>query len=75
MIGRKRHCGHSGSPRHSYVATTSVVIRGLGKGKCQRAFAVRGPAYLQIHAPCERWMGFDSAKTIEIARLAVEQIL
>jgi pyruvate ferredoxin oxidoreductase beta subunit len=40
--------------------------------KVQKGIAVRGPAYLQIHAPCNVGWGFDSAKTIEIARLAVE---
>jgi len=56
----------------AYVATTSVGYpRDLAK-KVQKGIAVRGPAYLQIHAPCNVGWGFDSAKTIEIARLAVE---
>jgi pyruvate ferredoxin oxidoreductase beta subunit len=40
--------------------------------KVQKGISVSGPAYLQIHAPCNVGWGFDSAKTIEIARLAVE---
>jgi pyruvate ferredoxin oxidoreductase beta subunit len=56
----------------AYVATSSVGYpRDLTK-KVQKAISVRGPAYLQIHAPCNVGWGFDSAKTIEIARLAVE---
>jgi pyruvate ferredoxin oxidoreductase beta subunit len=56
----------------AYVATTSVAYpRDLAK-KVQKGVSVRGPAYLQIHAPCNVGWGFDSAKTIEIARLAVE---
>ncbi|MGZ4928092.1 MAG: pyruvate ferredoxin oxidoreductase, partial [Halobacteriota archaeon] len=45
--------------------------RDLAK-KVQKGVSVSGPAYLQIHAPCNVGWGFDSAKTIEIARLAVE---
>ncbi|MGZ4882819.1 MAG: thiamine pyrophosphate-dependent enzyme [Halobacteriota archaeon] len=56
----------------AYVATTSVGYpRDLAK-KVQKGVSVSGPAYLQIHAPCNVGWGFDSAKTIEIARLAVE---
>jgi pyruvate ferredoxin oxidoreductase beta subunit len=55
-----------------YVATSSVgYLRDLTK-KVQKGVSVSGPAYLQIHAPCNIGWGFDSAKTIEIARLAVE---
>jgi pyruvate ferredoxin oxidoreductase beta subunit len=55
-----------------YVATSSVGYpRDLTK-KVQKGISVSGPAYLQIHAPCNVGWGFDSAKTIEIARLAVE---
>jgi pyruvate ferredoxin oxidoreductase beta subunit len=55
-----------------YVATSSVGYpRDLTK-KVQKGISVSGPAYLQIHAPCNIGWGFDSAKTIEIARLAVE---
>ncbi|MGZ4864452.1 MAG: pyruvate synthase subunit PorB [Halobacteriota archaeon] len=55
-----------------YVATSSVGYpRDLAK-KVQKGISVSGPAYLQIHAPCNIGWGFDSAKTIEIARLAVE---
>ncbi len=56
----------------SYVATSSVGYpRDLTK-KVQKGISVSGPAYLQIHAPCNIGWGFDSAKTIEIARLAVD---
>lgn len=55
-----------------YVATSSVGYpRDLAK-KVQKGVSVSGPAYLQILAPCNIGWGFDSAKTIEIARLAVE---
>ena len=55
-----------------YVSTTSIGYpRDLTK-KVQKGVSVSGPAYLQIHAPCNIGWGFDSAKTIEIARLAVE---
>ena len=55
-----------------YVATSSIGYpRDLTK-KVQKGISVSGPAYLQIHAPCNIGWGFDSAKTIEVARLAVE---
>jgi pyruvate ferredoxin oxidoreductase beta subunit len=55
-----------------YVATSSIgYTRDLTK-KVEKGVSVSGPAYLQIHAPCNIGWGFDSAKTIEIARLAVE---
>ncbi|MDD1721481.1 MAG: pyruvate synthase subunit beta [Euryarchaeota archaeon] len=55
-----------------YVATTSVGYPKDLTTKVQKGISVDGPAYLQIHAPCNIGWGFDSAKTIEIARLAVE---
>ncbi len=55
-----------------YIATTSVGYPKDLTTKVQKGISVDGPAYLQIHAPCNIGWGFDSAKTIEIARLAVE---
>jgi pyruvate ferredoxin oxidoreductase beta subunit len=39
--------------------------------KAERAFAVEGPAFINVLAPCPRGWRYDSELTIEIARLAV----
>jgi len=55
-----------------YVATMSIGYPQDVMKKVQRGVTVDGPAYLQIHAPCNVGWGFDSAKTVEVAKLAVE---
>jgi len=55
-----------------YVATSSVGYSKDLTKKVQKGLSVTGPAYIQIHAPCNVGWGFDSAKTIEVARLAVQ---
>lgn len=55
-----------------YAATTSVAYPSDVRKKVRRAMAVQGPAFLQIHAPCPLGWGHDNARSIEIARLAVE---
>jgi pyruvate ferredoxin oxidoreductase beta subunit len=46
------------------------LIEKAGKG-----FEADGPAFMNVVAPCPRGWRFDSSKTIEIARLAVETCL
>lgn len=55
-----------------YVATSSVAYPMDIKNKIEKAKKIRGPKFLHIHAPCPVGWGFDSAKSIEVARLAVE---
>ena len=40
--------------------------------KVRKALNVQGPTFLHIHAPCPKGWKFDEAKTVEIARLAIE---
>ncbi|MDI6888752.1 MAG: pyruvate synthase subunit PorB [Methanocellales archaeon] len=58
-----------------YVATSSIAYPAdIGK-KVKKAIAIKGPKYLQIHTPCPTGWGFDSNRTIEVGRLAVETAL
>jgi len=58
-----------------YVATTSVAYPNDVIKKVRRAIEIVGPTYIQIHAPCPTGWGFDSSKTVEVGRLAVETAL
>jgi pyruvate ferredoxin oxidoreductase beta subunit len=55
-----------------YVATASIAYPQGLMNKVKKANSMRGPKYIQIHAPCCVGWGFDPSKTIEIARLSVE---
>jgi pyruvate ferredoxin oxidoreductase beta subunit len=55
-----------------YVATASVADLHDLEAKVTRAMAVHGARYLHVHVPCPLGWGSDPAKTIEVARLAVE---
>jgi len=43
--------------------------------KAARGFEANGPAFINVITPCPRGWRFDSAKTIEISKLAVETCL
>lgn len=58
-----------GSP---YVATASISYVMDLKKKIKKATDIVGPTYVQIHAPCCTGWGFESSKTIEVGKLAVE---
>lgn len=55
-----------------YAATASVAYPSDLRKKVRRALAIEGPTFIQIHAPCPLGWGHDGAKSIEIARMAVE---
>jgi pyruvate ferredoxin oxidoreductase beta subunit len=55
-----------------YVATASIAYPKDLIKKVAKAVAMPGPKYLQIDCPCNIGWGFDPAKTIEVARLAVQ---
>jgi pyruvate ferredoxin oxidoreductase beta subunit len=55
-----------------YVATASIAYPKDLTRKVKQAFSIYGPKYIEVHSPCPIGWGFDSAKTIEIARLAVQ---
>ncbi len=60
-----------GSP---YMATTSIGFQGM-MCKVKKAADIVGPTYVHAHAPCTTGWGFDTSKTLEIAKLAVETCL
>ncbi|MGC4063780.1 MAG: thiamine pyrophosphate-dependent enzyme [Polyangiaceae bacterium] len=55
-----------------YAATASVGYARDYLRKIQLAARVDGPSYIQVLAPCPTGWGTDSAKTIELARKAVD---
>ena len=61
-----------GHPAVKYVATASVAYPVDLINKVRKALNVQGPTLLHIHAPCPKGWKFDEAKTVEIARLAIE---
>lgn len=62
----------TGHPAVKYVATASVAYPLDLMNKVRKALNKKGPAYLHIHAPCPKGWTFDSNRTIELGRLAVE---
>ena len=58
-----------GSP---YVTTASISYAPDLMKKLKKAAEIEGPTYVHILAPCCTGWGFDSSKTIEIGKLAVE---
>jgi pyruvate ferredoxin oxidoreductase beta subunit len=55
-----------------YVATASVSLPLDYMEKVKKAASIKGPAYIQVYAPCPTGWGSDPAKSIEIGRLAVD---
>jgi pyruvate ferredoxin oxidoreductase beta subunit len=55
-----------------YAATASVGYVADLRKKVARARDAQGPSFLHIHAPCPTGWGYAPAKTIELAKLAVE---
>ncbi|MBN2488392.1 MAG: pyruvate synthase subunit beta [Methanosarcinaceae archaeon] len=58
-----------GSP---YVATASLAYPKDMIRKIRAAIDTKGPTYVHVHSPCTTGWGFDTSKTVEVARLAVE---
>ncbi len=61
-----------GSP---YVATASISYAPDLMKKLKKAREVKGPTYIHVHAPCCTGWKFESSKTIEVGKLAVETAL
>ena len=55
-----------------YVATASIAYWQDLLMKTRRGLEVEGLAFLHVLAPCPRGWRYDTSKTIEIAKLAVE---
>ena len=58
--------------RVPYAATASISHWKDLMTKVRKALSKDGPTFLHVMAPCTRGWRFDSAKTIRMARLAVE---
>jgi pyruvate ferredoxin oxidoreductase beta subunit len=39
--------------------------------KVKKATEIEGPTYIHAHAPCTTGWGFDTSKTVEVAKMAV----
>lgn len=61
-----------GSP---YVATASIAYAPDLMIKLKKAREIKGPTYIHAHAPCCTGWKFESSKTIEVGKLAVETAL
>lgn len=57
-----------------YIATASIAYPSDLYRKVLKA-SQHQPSYVQIHTPCPTGWGFDSSKTVEVARLALETCL
>ncbi|MCB2102261.1 MAG: pyruvate ferredoxin oxidoreductase [Rhodobacterales bacterium] len=55
-----------------YAASASVAYPRDVTRKVRRALSIEGPTFLLIHCPCPLGWGHDGARTIEVARLAVQ---
>ncbi len=55
-----------------YVATASVGFPTDFVDKLRKAASIRGFKYIHLHAPCPVGWRFDPAKTVEVAKLAVQ---
>lgn len=58
--------------RIPYVAQTTVANWRDLISKAQKAFAVDGPSFINVLAPCPRGWRSDSSESIELCRLAVQ---
>jgi pyruvate ferredoxin oxidoreductase beta subunit len=55
-----------------YVATASVGFHQDFIAKIKKASSISGFRFIQLHLPCPVGWRFDSEKTVEVAKLAVE---
>ncbi len=55
-----------------YVATASIGNWRDLITKVRKGLEVNGPAFLHVLAPCPRGWRYDTSKTVEVARLALE---
>lgn len=71
-VGRKNMLEIAAAHNIPYVASASVAyIKDLRK-KVAKAKDYDAPAYIHVHTPCPTGWFYDPAKTIEVARAAVE---
>ncbi len=72
-VNRKNLMQIVGAHGIPFAATASIgYIEDLKKKvKKAKAATAAGPAFLHIHAPCPTGWGYDPARTVELAKLAV----
>ena len=72
-VNRKNLMQIVGAHGIPYAATASIGFIDDLKKKVEKAKAATtaGPAFLHIHAPCPTGWGYDPARTVELAKLAV----
>ncbi|MHC1585433.1 MAG: pyruvate synthase subunit PorB [Candidatus Syntropharchaeia archaeon] len=58
-----------------YCATASTSYARDAVEKIKKAVEIEGPTFIHIHTPCPTGWRFDSSKTVEVGRLAVETAL
>jgi len=58
-----------------YVTTTSISYPKDMMRKVKKAVDIEGPCYIHAHAPCSTGWRFESSRTVEIGKLAVETAL
>jgi pyruvate ferredoxin oxidoreductase beta subunit len=59
----------------AYAAQTSIGFHLDVMRKADKAFSITGPKFMNVYTPCRLGWGSDPAKTMELARLAVETCL
>ncbi len=59
----------------AYAAQASVGYHMDLMRKADKAFGIEGPKFINVYTPCRLGWGSDPAKTMEIARLAVDTCL
>jgi len=70
---RKKFVAEIAAAHHiPYVATASVGYPRDLINKVNKAVNIKGPKFIQVHAPCVPGWNYPESETIEIARLAVE---
>ena len=55
-----------------YVATATVGFAQDLQRKVKKALGIKGPKYIQVHAPCPLGWRYETALTIQVGKLAVE---
>jgi pyruvate ferredoxin oxidoreductase beta subunit len=69
---RKNMLAIAAAHRIPYLASASVgYVRDLRK-KIKKGKATWGPSYIHIHSPCPTGWGYEAAKTVQVARTAVQ---
>jgi len=71
-VGKKPICQIIAAHGAKYVATASVAWPADLELKVKKALSIKGPKFILVHSPCPPAWKFDSQRSIEIARMAVE---